>query len=237
MSINPKVSISIATYEADGKGLFFIKKNVESFLSQTYENLELVISDHSINYDIKNYIDSLNNDKIIYVRNEKDRGLQVENINNAILNCSGDYVKLINHDDYMESPKTIELMVNLLDDEHKWVISSCKHLNYETKEIYNFHNPRIESDGTHLLSGLNYVGCPSVGLIPNGVLLDTNVKYMGDCELWFRLFKDYGMPSFLGGHNVVIGMGNHTLTRKFASKHSEMLRNDIIYCKEKYNIT
>jgi glycosyltransferase involved in cell wall biosynthesis len=51
--MEPKISLSIATYEAGGNGLKFIKKNVESFLSQTYQNIEMVISDHSIGDEIK----------------------------------------------------------------------------------------------------------------------------------------------------------------------------------------
>jgi glycosyltransferase involved in cell wall biosynthesis len=105
--MKPKISIAIPTYEAFGNGLNFIKKNVDSFKKQTYENLELVISDHSVNDDIKNYINSINESDIKYIKNENDRGLQVENMNNAIINCTGDYIKLMNHDDYMESEDSI----------------------------------------------------------------------------------------------------------------------------------
>jgi glycosyltransferase involved in cell wall biosynthesis len=232
--MEPKISLSIATYEAGGNGLKFIKKNVESFLSQTYQNIEMVISDHSIGDEIKEYIVSLNNPKIKYVKNENDRGLQVENINNAILNCTGDYIKLMNHDDYMESNDSIELGVKKIMSGAKWVIYSCKHLNYNTNQMSFFHVPRIEEDGKHFLSGLNYIGCPSVGLIPKGHLLDVNVKYMGDCELWYRLFTTLGYPSIVDGFKIVIGIGDHTLTHQFANKQSEMLQNDINYCSLKY---
>jgi glycosyltransferase involved in cell wall biosynthesis len=232
--MEPKISIAIPTYEAFGNGLNFIKKNVDSFKKQTYENLELVISDHSVNDDIKNYINSINESNIKYIKNENDRGLQVENMNNAIINCTGDYIKLMNHDDYMESEDSIERGVKLLSDEHKWVIYSCKHLNYNTNQMSFFYTPRIESDGKHLLNGLNYVGCSSVGLIPKGILLDPNVKYMGDCELWYRLFTELGYPSIVDDFKVVIGTGDHTLTHQFANKQSEMLMNDINYCNIKY---
>ena len=69
--MEPKISLSIATYEAGGNGLKFIKKNVESFLSQTYQNIEMVISDHSIGDEIKEYIVSLNNPKIKYGKSAK----------------------------------------------------------------------------------------------------------------------------------------------------------------------
>jgi len=230
----PKVSIAIPTYEADGRGLIFIKKYVESFKKQTYKNLELVISDHSINDDIKEYLESINDENIIYIKNENDRGLQVENMNNAIHNCSGDFIKLMNHDDYMECPYTIQEGVKRLELGYQWVIYSCKHFNYETEKMYYFHNPRIEGDGTHFLNGLNYAGCSSVGLIPKNVLLDVNVKYMADCELWYRLFTEYKHPAFVGGHKIVIGTGNHTQTNKLAKNKSQMMSDDINYCRVKY---
>ena len=234
LTMSLKISISIATYEANGNGLKFIKKNVESFLNQTYQNIELVISDHSINDDIKDYINSLNNPKILYIKNEEDRGLQVENINNAISNCTGDFIKILNHDDYMESDDSIECGVDLLLNGAKWVLYSCKHFNYNNNTMSFNHTPRIEGDGRHFLNGLNYVGCPSVGLIPKGFLLDPNVKYMGDCELWYRLFTELGYPSIIDDFKVVIGIGDHTLTHQFANKQNEMLMNDINYCNIKY---
>ena len=230
----PKISISIPTYEANSNGLKFIKKNVESFLKQTYQNLELVISDHSVGDEIKEYIISLNNPKIIYIKNENDRGLQVENMNNAISNCTGDYIKLMNHDDYMESEDTIECGVKKIINGSKWVLYSCKHFNHNTGNMSFFHTPRIEENGRHFLNGLNYAGCSSVGLIPKQILMDTNVKYMADCELWYRLFTTLGYPSIVDGFKIVIGIGDHTLTHQFANKQSEMLQNDINYCSLKY---
>jgi glycosyltransferase involved in cell wall biosynthesis len=231
-----KISVSIATYEANGNGLKFIKKNVEFFLRQTYKNTELVISDHSINNEIKDYISSLNNPKIIYIKNEKDIGLQVENINNAIMNCTGDFIKILNHDDYMESDDTIEQGVNLLMNGAKWVVYSCKHFDYNNNTMSNFHTPRISGDGKHFLNGANYIGCPSVGLIPKGFLLDPNVKYMGDCELWYRLFTTLGYPSIVNDFKIVIGIGDHTLTHVLSSQRKQMLMTDVNYCKIKYNI-
>ncbi len=233
--MNPKISISIATYEAKGNGLQFIKKNIESFLNQTYKNLELVISDHSVGNEIEEYVNSLAIPNIVYIRNEKDRGSQVENINNAILHCSGDFIKIMNHDDYMESSDTIESGVVELNNGAKWVIYSSKHIKYKTGEIRRFVMPKIESgEECNFLNGLNHFGCPSVGLIPKGILLDVNVKYFGDCELWFRLIDSLGYPNFVEGYKIVIGLGDHSLTHKFSAVQSKMIKQDSIYCKLKF---
>jgi glycosyltransferase involved in cell wall biosynthesis len=232
--IKPKVSISIATYDAQGKGLDFIKKNVNSFFQQTYNNLEMVISDHSVDYSIENYIYSINSEKIKYIRNENDRGLQVENINNAILNCTGEYIKLMNHDDYMEDSDTISCMVNLLNNETKWVISDCKVINLNSGNCTRHWDAKIPENIWDFLHGINYYGCPSVSLIPKDNLLDINVKYMADCELWYRLSIKYGNPAILKGYKINIGEGEHQLTSIFSKNFKEMLENDVDYCLNKY---
>lgn len=229
-----KVSIAIATYEANGFGAKFIEKNINCFLEQTYEDIQLVISDHSRNDDIHNVVKKLSDDRIKYVRYEFNFGDQVQNINNAISNCDGEFIKLLNHDDYMDSPDTISDYMKLIEKGYSWVISSCKHLNIQNGEFYNFHTPKLENDGSHFLHGINYFGCPSVALIPKNEFLDANVKYMGDCELWFRLLKKYGIPGFLDGYKIVICTGSHTLTEQFKLHEKEMIEKDIRYCKLKY---
>lgn len=229
-----KVSIAIATYEANGFGPKFVEKNINSFLEQTYGDLQLVISDHSKNEEIKNIVEKKADGRIKYVRYHRNFGDQVENINNAISNCDGDYVKLLNHDDYMETPDTISSYMNLIKKGHRWIISSCKHYNTETGIFYNLHTPKVENDGAHFLNGINYFGCPSVALIPRGEYLDPNVKYMGDCELWFRMIKKYGIPGFMEGHKIVICTGPHTLTEQFKLREKEMIEKDIEYCKLKH---
>jgi glycosyltransferase involved in cell wall biosynthesis len=231
---NPKISVCIPSYEANGRGVEFLTKNVNSVLNQTYENIEIVVSDHSKNDEIENYINSLNNTKIIYLRNTENIGWPAHNTNHAIKNANGDFIKLMNLDDFIEGDDTIQLMVDLLNQGSKWVISGCKHLNYGTGDWSNPIIPRIEDDGRHLLKGINYVGCPSVGLIPKEEYFDTEVIYMIDCELWYSMFIKYGYPGVLKDYRIVIGIGDHTLTNQLASKQTEWLNQDIKYCEKKY---
>jgi hypothetical protein len=63
-----------------------------------------------------------------------------------------------------------------------------------------------------------------------------NVKYMGDCELWYRLFTTLGYPSIVNDFKIVIGIGDHTLTHVLSSQRKQMLMTDVNYCKIKYNI-
>jgi glycosyltransferase involved in cell wall biosynthesis len=235
-NFNPKISICIPSYEANGRGVEFIDKNIQSILSQTYKNMEIVISDHSKNDDIENYIKGLGLDNIVYLRNTENIGFPAHNTNNAIKNSSGNYIKLMNLDDFIVGEDTLQLMVDLLLNEGKWVISGCIHYDYGNGSWTNPIIPRIEGDGRHLIRGINFVGCPSVGLIPRDEYFDTEVLYMIDCELWYRMFIKYGYPGVLKDYRISVGIGDHTLTSQWALKQSDLLYKDIEYCNKKFLI-
>lgn len=236
MDKNIKISVCIPAYEAKGNGVFFIKKNIEGILKQTYTNFEIIISDHSVNNEVEKYVLSLNNSKIKYLRYKEHIGKPAYNTNNAIKNSTGDYIKIMNQDDYIESNDFFEKVVALINRGHKWVLSNFKHLNYSTSNFYKSMTPSMGVDGTHLLDGRNSIGCPSVGLIPSGELIDVNITYMIDCELWYRMFIKYGHPGIIGGgYPIVIGAGDHQLTAQLRNKMKFMLENDKQYCKKLYN--
>jgi glycosyltransferase involved in cell wall biosynthesis len=235
-NFNPKISVCIPSYEANGRGVEFLDKNIQSILSQTYKNIEIVVSDHSKNDEIENYIKGLGLDNIIYLRYTENIGWPAHNTNNAIKNSTGEFIKLMNLDDFIVGEDSIQMMVDLLGEGNKWVISGCIHYDYGTGGWTNPIIPRIEGDGKHLIKGINFIGCPSVGLIPRDEYFDPEVLYMIDCELWYRMFIKYGYPGVLKDYRIAVGIGDHTLTSQLASKHSEWHYKDVDYCNKKFLI-
>lgn len=236
MGKTPKISICIPTYEAKGMGVELLSNNINSILNQTYENYEIIISDHSINDEIKNYVNELNSDKIKYLKNVDNVGWPSYNTNNAISNSSGDYIKLMNQDDFFKDNDSLESIVNKLKEGYEWVLCGFTHKNLSTGDFFNTITPSIKGDGKHLLLGQNTIGCPSVGLIPKNEFFDVNVIYMIDCELWYQMFKKYGNPGIVEDVKIIIGIGSHTLTSQLTEKQNEWLSKDIKYCKNKYEI-
>jgi glycosyltransferase involved in cell wall biosynthesis len=235
LSNDIKISICIPTYEVGGRGVLLLNKLIKSIVSQTYTNFEIIISDQSLNNDIEDYITNLNLKNIKYFKYLDNLGSPTYNTNNAIEKSSGDYIKIMFMDDYFEDETVLDKMVCGLKSS-EWVVCGFKHKNIDAEFLYNPLIPRIESDGKHLLRGLNYIGCPSVCLIPKNNFFDTEVKYMFDCELWYRLFVKYGMPEIINEHKIIVTTGNHSLTHQLSSKYDEMLKNDILYCKNKFNL-
>ena len=98
MDNNPLVSICIPVYNGE-KELF---RAIESCINQTYKNIEIVISDDaSKDKTEKIALDYAAKDKRIkYFKNETNWGA-VKNFLNAFELASGEFIQLLNHDDWL----------------------------------------------------------------------------------------------------------------------------------------
>lgn len=94
---NIKFSITIPAYKAK-----FLKEAIESCLSQTYGNYELIIVDDCSPDDLRSIVKPyLTDSRVRYYRNEKNCGAEhvVDNWNICLSYCTGDYVICMGDDD------------------------------------------------------------------------------------------------------------------------------------------
>lgn len=77
-----------------------LKKTIESALNQTYENIEIVVSDDNSYDDTKSVIESFNSDKIIYKRNKQNIG-SMANFISAFEMANGEYFSFLQDDDIL----------------------------------------------------------------------------------------------------------------------------------------
>lgn len=82
----------------------FLKKTITSILNQTYPNFELIIIDDCSPYNIKSIVDTFNDDRITYYRNQTNIGGKdlVQQWNNSIELATGNYTILSSDDDTYE---------------------------------------------------------------------------------------------------------------------------------------
>lgn len=137
----PKISIILMTYNQDK----YLHKAIQSALSQTYENIEILISNNGSSDDTTNVVQSfLPNKKITYLNYPENKSPNFR-ANQAIDLASGDFISWLYGDDYYldEKIQTQMQAFNSLDKSYgvvygpgyiynvaynKKVISSC--LNY-----------------------------------------------------------------------------------------------------------
>ena len=94
---NLKFSIVVPAYETNES---YLRAMIESVLSQTYENFELVIADASISQIVRTVVESYSDTRMKYVYLAQNKGISA-NTNEALKAASGDYIGLLDHDDLL----------------------------------------------------------------------------------------------------------------------------------------
>lgn len=89
-----KFSVVIPTRNRLG----YLKIAVASILDQNYDNFEVIISDNDSAEDIRGYVSSLHDPRVLYSRTEQFISV-TDNWNRALNQSSGEYVILIGDDD------------------------------------------------------------------------------------------------------------------------------------------
>jgi len=105
--MNPLVSIIIPTYNAEK----YILDTVNSALSQTYKNIEIIIIDDGSTDDTLNLINSFRLEKV-KIFTQENKGASVAR-NNGLKHASGKYIQFLDADDLINEVK-IESQVKLL---------------------------------------------------------------------------------------------------------------------------
>lgn len=107
----PAVSIVIPTYNRPE----LLKRAICSVLNQTYSNIKgVIITDDCISNQTKKVVKKFkkNNEKIIYLKNNKYRKGPCGNKNNGIDYATGDFVGILDDDDDELLPDAIEVLIN-----------------------------------------------------------------------------------------------------------------------------
>lgn len=214
----PLVSICIPTFNGEK----FIEECIQSILTQTYQNLEIVFSDDSSTDGtltiVENLLSQSNvNYKIIF--NENERGLAA-NWNNAIKNSNGKYIKFVFQDDVLKESCVSEL-IKIAESEPNVGLVYCKRdfiieENYNDhewiekfNELHNSWNELVVQTG--VLSGkeylrdsailsepLNKIGEPTTVLLLKSCFdemgyFDSNLSQLLDAEMWYRIMTKYNI--------------------------------------------
>lgn len=214
------ISIAIPTYEMRGNGVYFLEYNFIKFSTQSFKDFEIVISDHSKEDGIYNLCDKWSTKlNIKYLRNEEKRGSSSANINNALRNCSSEWIKILFQDDYLYDYDSLEDIYEFINKyDPNWIATACEH----SVDGINYYRPFYPSWNDKLILGNNTISSPSVITIKNkrdGIFFDESLIWLMDVEFYQRKYNIYGEPSYLNKINVV--------NRTWGSRLSDTISNEI----------
>ncbi len=106
----PKVSVIIPTYNRPE----LLKKAIQSVLSQTFQDFEIIIVDDGLEKRADDVIKKINDAKITYIQHKKSKGGSAAR-NTGIKNAEGKYVAFLDDDDQW-LPKKLEIQMSKFEN-------------------------------------------------------------------------------------------------------------------------
>jgi glycosyltransferase involved in cell wall biosynthesis len=228
--MNTLISICIPAYEMNDKGVEYLEYSFNILYHQTYKNFEIIISDHSIDNNIKDLCDQWSQVlNIKYFRNEINRGNSSANINNAIKRAGGDIIKILFQDDFLYDEYSLEKQLEHF--KNTWLVTACCHYdgNAVTKPFYPQYHDQIHY-------GQNTISSPSVLMFKNENVIefDENLIWLMDVDYYKRLYDKFGYPSICNYISIVNREHQNQVTNTLATE--EIKQNELNYIKQKNKI-
>lgn len=228
----PFFSIAIPVYGYNGKGSEFLGHSFSILESQIFKDFEVVISDHSIDDTIKDLCDEWSSKlNITYVRNDIGRGVISPNLNVALKNCKGEWIKILFQDDFLyDSESLSKIRESIMNDpDVKWITTKFCH----SFDGFNMYREIYPTWNDKMLEGHNSIGCPSVITIKNENILFFNedLNWMMDCEYYKRMYDIYGLPLIIDTLTVVNRTNESRLTDTLTNeeKQSDINKIKLLY--------
>ena len=229
-----KISIAIPTWECHGRGSEFINDLLRTIQIQSYKDFEVCISDHSqddeVLKEVKQFQDKF---KIVYSKNEDDRGNGPANTNKAIEMCSGDIIKVMFQDDFFYDTESLEKIHSEFEQsDSMWLVNGCNH----TKDDgYNFFWEMFPRWNDKILEGKNTISSPSVLSIKrecfDKVKFDKNLVMMMDCDYYYNLRENFGDPIILDDVLITNRIHQNQISSTYDNNNLEL---ECDYCIAKH---
>lgn len=161
-------------------GEFFLWRLIQSLMTQTFKDFELVIT---------------------------QEGLMAHNTNAGIKRARGELIKILYLDDYLAHDNALQIIVDNFKPEDKWLATACLHQR-GNEEPHTPHIPQHTEDvhlGNNRIGSPSVITIRNEGHL----LFDENLSFFLDCDLYRRYYDLYGFPKLVNDMGVVIGLGEH----------------------------
>jgi len=245
----PRISVIIVAYNKDQ----YIKKTIESVLSQTYQDFEIIIVNNGSTDNTKQVIESINSPKIKYIELKDNQGASYA-ANLATLESNSEYIALLCADDVF-LPQKLEKQIDFLDKYSNIgaVFTDINFVDSENKIIDNFNEitdklmycARYRRDfqviNMSRQKWLKFFLNNSHALFPSTVLMRKSVLddigghnnllfQVTDLDMWIKTclkYEIYHLPEVLTSFRVNnnISSKSQMATNRSALEMGEVLKN------------
>ena len=167
MKEKEKVDVLLATYNSN---IEYLKRQIDTILTQTYENINLIISDdNSSNKEVINVLEEYEkNDIRVTVYKQKKNLGYLKNFEFLLTKSDAKYIAFADHDDIWYGNKIEKSIKVLKDNKADLVYSDCSQIDENGKIInksyFKYKNmPRINGEDNILAFSRHIaIGCSSL---------------------------------------------------------------------------
>ena len=228
MEFTPKVSIVIPVYN----GSKYLSESIDSALTQTYENIEvIVVNDGSTDHNKTEHVALSYGSKIGYF--QKENGGVASALNYGIKKMTGEYFSWLSHDD-VYFPYKIERQIKRLRElNNKQCVLYCDFEIIDKKSNYTGElKIRADISNNSLLAILSTSihGCAT--LIPKRIIdsvgfFNESLKTTQDNDMLFRIFR----AGFEFQHipEILIKIRSHPEQESVVLKDHQKKETDMFY--------
>ena len=233
--IKEKVSIVIPTYN-HGK---YIRKCIESIISQTYNNWEAIIVNNNSTDNTVDIINNFNEERISII-NIDNQGIIAKSRNIGIKNSTGDYIAFLDSDDWWYSNKLEVIMSKKGEADFIYHYLDIYNNEQKTNKKHRVRSlkPPVFED---LMINANAISNSSV-VVKKNILLkagnlseDVKLKAVEDYDLWLRISRVTDsfllIPEYLGGY-LVSGINSSNISSDMIDKIDAVYNKNVSYLND-----
>lgn len=241
---SPTVSVIIPTYNR----AHMVGRAIQSVLNQTYQDFELIIVDDASTDNTEEVAKSFNDERLQYIRHEKNSGSSVAPRNTGIELARGEYIAFLDSDDEWLPQKLEKQMdkFNSVSPDVGLVYCGYAGVNRETGEALREYTPNGRGEVFKLMVERNLLGSLTVLIrkecFQKAGVFDTEFLSSQDWDMWIRISKYYKfdfIPEVLAKYYVHDKRGSVNVERKIQGldrithKYQNYLPKAVVSCRLK----
>ena len=226
----PAISICIPAYGMGGKGAEYLAQSLEILTRQSFRDFEVVVSDQSDDTAVADVCAAFSDRLTIrHIWNHDAPRQASANVNNALDHASGDIVKVLFQDDFLNGSRALGDIVEAMDGAGDWLLCGSG-ISRNGGAVERPMVPRLTEK---LQFGKNTVSSPSVLAMRRSrmQLFDENLIWLMDVDLYKRLWDALGDPVILPQTLVVNRIHEGQVS---ASVSKSLRQKELRYVRQKF---
>lgn len=231
---SPAISILLPVYNGEP----FLKDCIDSLLCQTFPQFELIIVNDGSTDDSEKIIQSYNDARIVYFKNEVNKGL-IYTLNRGIEEAKGTYIVRMDADDICR-PNRLEVQKKWMDAHTNTSVAACfsDFIDERNKPSGFYELDRKTVTAKEIKNKLPYQNCithPSVigrSSVFKTYKYSVNQKNIEDYDLWLRLAGDGKIIEKIPQPLLLYRIHPSSVTQTKLQKTNFFLKH--FHCKRKY---